>query len=201
MIATTALSSSNHSRIQVLRVVKNGPVYIEGDDAMHWYAVAEGIVRSCRFDADGNRQVIGLHFAGDVFGMDAGVRLDTAEAVIDAKVWCLPHEPDAEVTAAHFGKALWKALSRVRDTQTLLGRRSADERLGAFLLMLMRRTDEQEGFDIPMNRHDIADYLGLCYHTVSRTMIQLCKEGLIEMEGPSRCRIIGLERLQTLAGE
>jgi CRP/FNR family transcriptional regulator/CRP/FNR family nitrogen fixation transcriptional regulator len=201
VIASTMLSSHDQPRTQVLRVAKDRALYLEGDAAPCWYAVAEGVVRSCRIDSDGQRQITGFHFAGDVFGLDAEQRLDTAEAVTEVSVWCLPHEPGAEVAEAHFGNALRKALANARATMAVLSRRLAHERLAAFILLIGRRMDATDRIDFPMSRADIADHLGLTYHTVSRSLSQLCDEGLVSLEGSLRCKVCDLGGLRILAGE
>jgi len=60
----------------------------------------------------------------------------------------------------------------------LLGRLTAEEKLGAFLLEIRRRWARIEGhksdhIPLPMGRQDIADYLGLTIETVSRTINQM----------------------------
>ena len=62
----------------------------------------------------------------------------------------------------------------------LLGRRSAEEKVAAFLLNLQSRYGRIGAMSVtvplPMSRQDIADYLGLTIETVSRTMTRLARE-------------------------
>ena len=64
----------------------------------------------------------------------------------------------------------------------LLGRKTAQEKLATFLLdMAERISDDDEHFELPMQRSDIADHLGLTIETVSRTLTQFARSGLIRL--------------------
>ena len=69
-----------------------------------------------------------------------------------------------------------------------LGRKTAVERLAAFLLEMDSRDSTTNGVDLLMSRSDIADYLGLTIETVSRTFTQLMRDGVIAM--PSARHIV-----------
>src|SRR5688572_16785326 len=47
-------------------------IYGQSDEAGPLYFVEFGTVRICRMTADGRRQITAFHFAGDVFGFEAG---------------------------------------------------------------------------------------------------------------------------------
>jgi len=94
---------------------------------------------------------------------------------------------------AELGSALWlhasRELQRMHEHLVLLGRKSAAERVEAFLRSTGQRLDSRTVVDIPMSRQDIADHLGLTIETVSRTMTQLRETGAIVLEGSRRIRI------------
>jgi CRP/FNR family nitrogen fixation transcriptional regulator len=52
-----------------------------------------------------------------------------------------------------------------------------------FLLDMGERPRRGTSLELPMSRHDIADYLGLTIETVSRTLTRFQGLGLIELEG------------------
>ena len=73
------------------------------------------------------------------------------------------------------------AIERAQSHMLLLGRKSALERIATFLLDMSGRLSEMSHLDLPMSRSDIADHLGLTIETVSRTLTQLERKGVIEL--------------------
>ena len=68
---------------------------------------------------------------------------------------------------------------------SLLGSEDAETRVAAFLVdmaqRLAARGSSPQVFDLPMSRQQIASYLGLTIETVSRTLTQFARSGLIEL--------------------
>jgi hypothetical protein len=68
----------------------------------------------------------------------------------------------------------------------LLGKKSAEERLAAFLLSMSRRLRKRglsaTDFYLSMSRHEIGNYLGLAVETVSRLFTRFQDEGLMRVD-------------------
>ena len=181
------------------RYGRDQQIFGEGESAGQLYRVVSGAVRLLRILADGRRQVEEFYLPGDILGVEfGGVRQATAEAVGET-VLVVARRSTATADPAQ-AERLWThamgELARSRGHVLTLGRRSATERLAAFLMELAERLDGVGGVDLPMSRQDIADYLGLTIETVSRTLTQLQSEGLIELHG---CRRIQFTRPGALA--
>jgi CRP-like cAMP-binding protein len=73
--------------------------------------------------------------------------------------------------------------------------------VAAFLLTIAERTAARSDVQIPMTRSDIADYLNLTLHTVSRTISDFARKRLIALDGPQTMRILDPDQLCVLAGE
>ena len=86
--------------------------------------------------------------------------------------------------------AMIRALERAQAHMLLLGRKSAMEKIAAFLLDLAQRETDHGPIDLPMCRTDIADYLGLTIETVSRTLTQLERQGIIAMPAHRRSIVL-----------
>lgn len=192
---------------RLVRFRKGGSLYFEGDEVRRSYQIVEGIVRTCRFHADGHRQVTGFHYPGDTVGLGQRNHFESAEAVTDLECRALAIQPDGKARSASAEDPsladflLQGALRNAHQSIFLFGRRTACERLAAFILMTARRLGCGLEVELPMGRTDIADYLGLTIHTVSRTFGMLCQDRLIALHGSQHCRILDLPGMRSLAGE
>jgi CRP/FNR family nitrogen fixation transcriptional regulator len=163
-------------------------IFSEGDDAAVFFRVVTGVVRTCKFMNDGRRQVEAFHVAGDLVGFEPGEEYGfTAEAVSDCTL--VPYRRhgvdalltiDEALTRQLFAHAM-HSLSRAQAHSLLLGRRSAIEKVSAFLTEWAERSPDGRMAKLAMTRQDIADYLGLTIETVSRTLSQLERDGAIEL--------------------
>ncbi|HUO23067.1 MAG TPA: helix-turn-helix domain-containing protein [Caulobacteraceae bacterium] len=174
-------------------------IFGEGEPARNVYMVVSGAVRTYRVLADGRRQIVEFHLAGDVFGFDGDPTHNlTAEAIGEVTLQVMRRtaffetdRPDAP-GAGHAWATLLRKLQRAEAHVIMLGRQSACERVASFLLdmrgRMIRAGFDGDGISLPMTRQDIADYLGLTIETVSRTFSQLQVSGMIEL--PSRRSVV-----------
>ena len=174
---------------------RNAEIYGEDEPADFVYRVVSGAVRTSKLLSDGRRQISAFHTAGELFGLEAGsVHRFAAEAVVDSTVQVIRRSTVLAMASrdAALGGQLWAStardLDRANEHMLLLGRKSAIEKLAAFLLDMSKRGPDGDVVELPMSRYDIADYLGLTIETVSRTLTQLEKNAAIEL--PSSRRIV-----------
>ena len=172
---------------------KGDTLFAEGDLSDHFYKLVSGTVRTSKLLSDGRRQIDSFHLAGDIFGLENSKdRHFTAEAIEPVVV--LAFRRTQFTTLLHtdpaFGDQLMSAtiasLDRAHDHMVLLGRKTAMEKVATFLLDLANRLSKGNSVDLPMQRADIADYLGLTIETVSRVLSQMVRDGLIKLAGASR---------------
>lgn len=190
----------------VQQVAHDGEIYGEGDDAIFFYKVVRGVVRTCKFLSDGRRQVEAFYREGDVFGFEgrASHRL-TAEAVSDCTLIAYRRKGAEQLAAASetlsqqlFGYFM-DGLTRAQEHALVLGRRSAVERVGAFLHEAAKQSPDGRTINLPMTRQDIADYLGLTMETVSRTLSQLERDHVIALPAIRQIRVRDTAWLEALA--
>jgi CRP-like cAMP-binding protein len=94
-------------------------------------------------------------------------------------------------------------LANTRSQITVLHRRSAIEKLSAFILDLFQRNGAAAGVRnrvaLELSRTDIADFLGLTIETVSRNLTKLRKRGIIDLPEVHTLLVLDRQRLEDLA--
>jgi CRP/FNR family nitrogen fixation transcriptional regulator len=175
-------------------------IYADGDRAGRLYVVEFGVVRICRLTSDGRRQIHAFHFAGEVFGFETGTEHQFyAESVNGAGVRSLRTSGSEALTSNLLALAL-NGLVKAQQHQLVLGRRSATEKVAGFILDMIERLGGDDIVGLPMQRNDIADYLGLTFETVSRALRVLREEGAVRVPTVHQIEILDLDKLHELAG-
>jgi CRP/FNR family transcriptional regulator, nitrogen fixation regulation protein len=191
----------------VMQVAADRQIYAEGDEARCFYKVVSGVVRTCRFLSDGRRQIDAFHMEGEVFGFEAGTdHRMAAEAVSDCTVIAYRRRgletmvfQDDRLGRWFFSHAM-TCMDLAREHSLLLGRGSAAQKISAFLLEFARRVGSESTVELAMSRQDIADYLGLTIETVSRTLSQLERDGVIALPSARRVALKDRAALRGLNG-
>ena len=171
-----------------LNFARNEEVFGEAESAEYVYQVISGALRMTRFLADGRRQVAAFGLPGDIVGLEVGdFYRYSAEAIVDTTLAVIKRsalERSVEHDAAAMRQVWVLTSGQLEDVQNqmlLLGRKTAMERVVAFLLEMSRRNKGAHIIDLPMSRTDIADYLGLTIETISRTLTQLQRSDAISL--------------------
>lgn len=211
LVARTALLARHNDeplRIAgtVVDVAEGREIVAEGEDTENFYRVVSGVVRVCKFLNDGRRQIEAFHFAGEIFGLEVGTeRVLSAEAVTDCSLIVyrrrtIEHQAltDQVLSRQLFQHAM-QGLGRAQAHSLLLGRRGAVEKVAAFLIECIGKLDRGNSVHLAMSRQDIADYLGLTIETVSRSMSQFERDGVIALSGARHVRIANRSALEALA--
>ena len=177
-------------------------VFGEGEDAEYVYQIISGAVRTYKLLPDGRRQINSFHLPGDIFGLENGVtHRFTAEAVVETKVGITRRRSLLETMARQEAGAtsllglVTRNLQHAENHMLLLGRKTALERVAAFLLEMDERLDRPNVMTLPMSRRDIADYLGLTLETVSRALSMLRHEELLRFDGTTQRQLVLLNRI------
>ncbi len=181
---------------------RNKEIFGQGEPSSYVYRVVSGLVRVSKLLPDGRRQISAFHMAGDMFGFEPdNVRHFSAEAVVPAQVVAFKW-PAILRAGAQSGEiyrellnATMKGLRQTQEQLLLIGRKNALERVTAFLLEMADRTGKTAVVELPMPRHDIADYLGLTLETVSRMFAELKGLKAIKLDGARKVQLLDHERL------
>lgn len=177
----------------------NSEIFAQGDKAGSIYQVAFGAVRIYRLLADGRRQISAFHFAGEVFGLEPGDRREFfAEAITNVGVWTIRPSAHGDLTH-HLLPVALGSLAGAQQHLLLLGRQTALEKVSAFLLDMADRQGNGDHVDLPMQRGDIGDYLGLTLETVSRVFSKLKDIGVIRLKTARCVEIVDMHKLEAMS--
>lgn len=176
----------------------NAIIYAQGDAAGPLYLVEFGAVRIYRLTADGRRQISAFHFAGEVFGFESGNEHHFyAESIDGAGIRVLRPSGDDHLADNLLPLAL-RSLTRAQEHLLVLGRQNACERMAAFLIDLAERQETDRIVELPMQRSDIADYLGLTFETVSRILRKLKDARTIRLPSTKQVEVLDFAALEDL---
>ncbi len=142
-----------------------------------------------------------FHLPGDIFGVENGaVHRFTAEAIVETTVRLTERQNVVEqergdATATNnILRLVTGSLQHAETHMLLLGRKTAIEKVAAFLIEMDVRLTAAGVMSLPMNRRDIADYLGLTLETVSRALSELRDRDILSFIGQSQRQILLRDR-------
>jgi len=193
---------------RVTRFTPKATLFEQGALAGSVFNITEGVVRLYKSLPDGRRQIMGFALPGDFLGLALMDRYGvTAEAVTPVRV-CrfaraafLSYIDDKPHLLRRLHEFAGHELSLAQDQMLLLGRKTAEEKVAAFLINLQTRYGRigpmSVTVELPMSRQDIADYLGLTIETVSRTLTKLAREKVILIV-PHGARLLNAQHLDRL---
>jgi len=156
----------------------------EGDAAEYIFFVVRGVVRSCRIFNHGARSIVAFYLPGDLFGWTDLRHSLSLEAASDTEVLFLKRSALLSIAsresrvASFLLAATTSELGRAQD-HILLMSKSAKCRLATFFTDLWARLGNAEYLDVPMSYQDIADHVGLTIETVSRTITDMERSGML----------------------
>ena len=197
-----------HQQVRLPFCVHSGAsLFRDGDECSGLFEIVSGVMLLSRMTLAGRRCVIGFGFPGDVLGYSPGQHhISDCDAVTETKV--IRHRPEMLFTGnGQMRQTLLNAALRqieaMQDHCMVLGCVSARDRVAAFLSLLGNRigtqADGRIGFDLPMSRADIADYLGLTTETVSRSLTELRQAKVIAIDRVHHVKLLQPRALDALA--
>jgi CRP/FNR family transcriptional regulator len=173
---------------------KSEYLYRAGQPMTSLYTVKTGAFKANIDSIDGEENIVGFFMPGELMGLDgiaSGQYQCDMIALNDTHVCKLAYS-DFEQIADNFPvlrqEILTVSSNNLTTAQKMLmfiGKRPVEERLAMFLLSISQRFKARglsdSRFQLPMSRHDIANYLGMAPETISRQFKKLQNQGLVSI--------------------
>jgi CRP-like cAMP-binding protein len=186
-----AAASSNYRFIEARH-----DLISEGDSPRYVHVVLDGWAAGYKTLSDGKRQIAAFFLPGDFCDANVYVlkKMDHSIGAITRLRVAVISPDEMNILTANrprLTQALWwegLVTAAIQREWTLnLGQRSAYERLGHLLIELYLRLKavgraHNERCDFPLTQNDLADATGLTAVHVNRTLQELRRDGLIELE-------------------
>ena len=198
-------------------IVRRGQTLLwEGEEAPAVANVISGVLKLSVSKAEGQEQIVGVVYPSDFIGRPFGKESPfSVTALTDAEVCLFPRSAFDAFAREHPDlqhKLLQRTLDeldRARQWMLLLGRKTASERIATLLIEISERLGESgcaaivpflDRFELPMDRRQMGDILGLTIETVSRQLTKLKQANLIDLPDRRTVLIRDRRRLEQIAG-
>ena len=177
-------------------VEEDGFFFLQGDPATHAYVLLDGRVKMIQITPNGQQITMRIMTPGQTYG---GIALlnpragypATAQAVENstALAWDTAHlrelvEKEPSISLNVMG-LMHGYISELQERQKALVTDRVEQRIARILLKLAaqsgRRIEEGVLIDLPITRQDIAEMSGTTLYTVSRTLNEWERDGLLEI--------------------
>jgi CRP-like cAMP-binding protein len=184
-------------------------IFSEGEEARFIYFMDEGIVRIGRCAESGHRQILAFRVQGDLLGIpDGGRYVNSAETVSAVRVyrfsWLEMQQLMLSEPKLQFN-LLMKVTYEFRQAQSRimsLGQQNTCQRLASFLVDLIRVAEffdaKRRYLKLPVNRFDLADYLGTVPESAARAFTKLESLGLVRRITARTIEVLDIDGLQSL---
>lgn len=177
------------------RLATGENLFVVGDAATSPFRVLDGAIMVVRRLPGGRRQVLDIAGRGRTIGFSANDRHDCDAIALAPTIVASLGQARIDQSAAMLAE-----IARLRDLATLLGRKTALERIASFLVdMIGDGAETGCRLDMPVTRQEIADYLGLVIETVCRNFVTLKRRGIIGSLGRDRVEVLDIDSLRRIA--
>jgi len=187
-------------------------LFSEGQEAGFLYFIDAGIIRISRCAENGRRQVLAFRVPGDIVGLfENGRYTNSAETVGVAKVYRIPWQRMQQAMRSepalqlHLFVKLADDYCQAEHRIMTLGQQNSCQRLASFLLELIQMpglfNERQSLLQLPVNRFDLADYLGMVTKSFERSFAALESRGLIRRVTSRTIQIVDMGGLHRLCQE
>jgi len=174
---------------------KSEYLYRAGEEMTSLYTVKTGAFKANIDSVDGQENIVGFFMPGELMGLDgiaSGQYQCDMIALSDAHVCQLSYlefDQIAEKFPVLRQEILSVSSNNLTTAQKMLmfiGKRPVEERLAMFLISISQRFKarglSESRFQLPMSRHDIANYLGMAPETISRQFKKLQDQDLVSIQ-------------------
>ncbi len=186
---------------------KNQYLFCVGESADNLFLLKSGSAKSYIISENGDEQIFGFHFRGDILGLDdiTNHQYSSSALILEDANVCMIARNSFDALIKESQPLQYKIISLL-NTEILHGHKlqllsnhlTAEQRLATFILELSEQMNligmSKDSLRLSMSRADIANYIGLASDTVSRILKMFERKRLILMRNKN-IKIIDYQEL------
>lgn len=182
-------------------------IYQEGDHGNYVYLIEKGVVKNHKLDMFGKELITALHKEDDFFGYSSfsnnNPYLESATAVKASTVYAIGKEALMEILKKNHKvtleliELLADNISGIKDQLLQMAYGSVKKKTAATILQFADKLRVKPNECIKISRSDLASVAGIATESLIRTLSDMKKEGLIDIEGRN-IKLLQIEKLQRL---
>lgn len=192
---------------------KGDPIFFEGDLSDRLIIINKGKIKVFKYTKEGKEQILYILSEGDFIGELSLIKKEqfefNATALEDTKICTITKQHFDSIMKKHPAIML-KIMEKLHDRVLRLERlvqqlvtKDVEARIACLLLGFIKDfgTETARGveLDMPLNREEMGNYVGITRETMSRKLSALQDSGVIELDGNRRIIIKDKEALENMA--
>jgi CRP-like cAMP-binding protein len=194
------------------KYAKGSLICREGESLENLFLINRGKVKIFRNSADGKEQILYILAEGDFFGernllLKQKLAEYNAETMEDTLVCMITRQDCRQLLLQHpaisikIMEELCERLDKMENLLSSISPRDTDNRICLMLLEFCskygkRQPDGTVIIDLPLNREEMANYIGVTRETVSRKLGALKETGIIDLIGNKKIRVTNERALE-----
>lgn len=198
-----------HAGARMVSYEKNQVIFREGEQPRYIFVLLGGRLLISKHLPSGRRNVICEIHEKEIFGIlvdpfQGETYWYDAMALADCQALCIPWEFlfDRQQMASELHLKFVRNMFRVQSDINVYQMKKLNILAGATLearigRLILQRMDAQGRADFQMNREELADYLGVTRPSLSRSLMQMQRKGLIRVDR-WRVQVCNLNELEKL---
>jgi CRP-like cAMP-binding protein len=195
----------------VVRFDKGAEIYREGDRAEAVFNIISGVAKACQQGPNGTEHIVAFLFPEDLFGLAReGRYANSIKTLTPITAYRIPVTAlrsrllaDAALEF-HVVAKLCQDLRQAQRYAFLLANKRTLSKLTMFLQMLEQlqaaKGDATSEIYIPMNRSDVAEYVGVSLAALSSAFRTLTERGILQSRDRRHVKVVGRGAFDMLAG-
>ena len=182
-------------------------LYHEGDNSNYIYLIYSGVVKATKIDEQGKELITAIYKDDDLFGFTSFTQnvcyQETAIAIDDTTVYKVLKSKLKDILEKNHSITLnlidffSDNVTEIKDQLLQMAYSSVRKKTANTIIQFTEKIQKRHHEGIKISRSDLASVAGIATETFIRTLSDLKKDGLIDIEGRN-IKVVDIEKLKKI---